>query len=414
MYNRLIKFINKANIITNHQFGFRSNFGTSDAITEYLDVIYDTINKSQSLLTVFLDFSKAFDTVNLEILLQKLEHYGVRGIVNAWFRTFLMNRPRYVSVNRFKSDVIECNIGVPQGSTLGPLLFIIYINDMHNSSKLLNVIHFAADTTAFIPCEDVCSQINLIEADLVRLSEWMICNRLSLNIQKTSFMIHGTHNLSNAVDLHLNGEKLTRVNQAKFLGVIIDDQVKFDLHADFVLKKLSIVSGIIWKSKNVLPKRTLKTLYLSLGWSYINYGVLAWGGANLTSISKIKSAQNKIIRNIYGNCERATYKRYRILTFDDTYELFSLIKLYKEIKTPVNENTYFFRKVVSLQSQHNYNTRFAGRGNLTTPIVRKSKFFNSFIYRSIHYWNRLPPTLRNLSTIKQFKKNVRQRLFDRI
>ena len=413
MYSRLFKFVSENNILCKHQFGFRSGLCTSDAIVEYLDQVYKAINNNKIFVTIFLDFSRAFDTVNIDILLMKLEYYGIRGISNHWFASYLTNRPRCVSIKGVKSSYIECNIGVPQGSVLGPMLFIIYINDMYNACKNLQLIHYADDTTAFVSGSDSNELMNIINFDLESLSRWLQCNRLTLNISKSLYMIHGNFDRSFSYNICIRNESLKLVNNAKFLGIIIDDKLKFENHVYDVIAKLSKVSGIIWKSKEVLPKETLRMLYLSLGWSQLSYGVLAWGRCSLTFINKIRVAQNRIVRNIYGSANFDVYKSNNLLPFNETYDLYALLKLFKEIKMPNQSNSYFIERVQELQTNHNYNTRFISNNNLVTPRIIKSKCYSSFLYKSTHLWNSLPPEIKNISDIASFKNKLRIFLLNR-
>ena len=412
MYSRLFNFINEQNIICRHQFGFRSGLCTSDAIVEYLDHVYDAINNNKKCVTIFLDFSRAFDTVNIDVLLGKLDHYGIRGMAKQWFSSYLVDRPRYVSIGGAKSDLIEYNIGVPQGSVLGPVLFTIYINDMYNACKQLQLIHYADDTTAFISGKNMSDLVNTINLELDCISQWLQSNRLTLNVKKSSYMIHGHSDISTS-NICIRNENLVLVQQAKFLGITIDDKLKFEEHANNVVTKLSRISGIIWKSKDVLPKRTLRMLYLSLGWSQINYGILAWGKGNKTYTKKVCLAQNRIVRNLYGSTNFSIYKRHDLLPFDETYELNALIKLYKELKMTNMTNPYFIRRIQDIQPDHNYSTRFRTNQNLIPPRINKSKYFSSFLYNSTHFWNNLPNEIKNAPDVDVFKNRIKKFIMNR-
>ena len=150
MYKRLINFVEKNNILSEHQYGFRKNRSTELAITEFIDKITKAIDKGQYTIGIFLDLSKAFDTINHTILIKKLEYYGNRGIALKWFQNYLTNRKQIVKYNDITSEAMTITTGVPQGSILGPLLLLLYINDMQNCSKLVSTILFADDTNIFI------------------------------------------------------------------------------------------------------------------------------------------------------------------------------------------------------------------------------------------------------------------------
>ena len=220
MHSSLSSFIDNYNILKNNQFGFRKNNDTSDAIIEYLNHAYNSLNSKNNIITVFLDFKKAFDTVNLDLLLTKLEHVGIRGVILGWFRTYLINRTQCVYINSHTSNSLSSVTGVPQGSVLGPLLFNIYINDMSNSCSPLKCIHYADDTTLFFSHADSDVAFATVNAQLREVDEWLCVNRLSLNLDKTTYML--ISNLSVNTDssnIVIRDQVLDRIDVSKFLGI---------------------------------------------------------------------------------------------------------------------------------------------------------------------------------------------------
>ena len=180
MYNRLLSYINKNNILYSHQFGFRTNHGTDLALISLVDYISNALNQGELVCGVFLDFSKAFDTINHKILLNKLYKYGIRGIVLNWFDDYLSQREQYVTINEINSDKCKITCGVPQGSVLGPLLFLLYVNDLANVSKLLFPILFADDTSVFLSDKNINTLISTVNQELEKIIDWLCINRLSL------------------------------------------------------------------------------------------------------------------------------------------------------------------------------------------------------------------------------------------
>ena len=189
MYKRLIKFIDKNRILTPHQYGFRENRSTELAIIELTNRLTNAIDTGEFTIGIFLDLSKAFDTINHKILIQKLEHYGIRGVTKLWFQDYLTNRKQIVKYSQVRSKEMLIENGVPQGSILGPILFLLYVNDIENCSQLLSFVLFADDTNIFYSNKCLKTVNEVIQAEINKVSEWLNVNKLSLNITKTKFIV---------------------------------------------------------------------------------------------------------------------------------------------------------------------------------------------------------------------------------
>ena len=232
---RIISFLSKYAIISDNQFGFRPNHSTTTALlSTIIDEIYNSIDDNNFVLGIFFDISKAFDCVNHKILLAKLFHYGIRGQLNKWFESYLHNRSQYTSVNGASSSLDSISCGVPQGSVLGPLLFIIFINDIALLKPIKSLIKmFADDTNLFITGNNLVNIEQKANVAVNLISQWMLANKLALNIDKTYFMLFqpkSKNNLVITLNINLNGIILKQVHSAKFLGVIIDDRLEWKDH----------------------------------------------------------------------------------------------------------------------------------------------------------------------------------------
>ena len=183
--SRLVNYLERFDILTDNQFGFRSRHATSHAMIKLFDESLSALdNKNSKVGTVLLDISKAFDCVNHDILLDKLYHYGIRGSVRDWFKSFLTDRTHYVDINGKKSDPYSPTMGVPQGSVLGPILFLIYINDLRNASNILSLSIFADDTSLLLSSErDLYNETFITE--LKKVMDWFTSNKLLLNYSKS-------------------------------------------------------------------------------------------------------------------------------------------------------------------------------------------------------------------------------------
>ena len=271
------------------------------AILDLVNNVTKAINNNMYTVGIFMDLSKAFDTIDHNILLSKLYNYGFRGVSYEWFKNYLTNRKQYVSYNHVNSSYENVNCGVPQGSILGPLLFVIYMNDICNSSKLLSFILFADDTTVFYSDHSIDNMVNVLNNELSEICNWFKCNKLSLNTDKTNLMFLGTrHQTKNINSTHilLDGCELTRVQEASFLGVTLDQNLTWKQHINKISKKCSRNIGVLNKMKHFLPEKSLQLLYHSLISSHINYGILLWGKANKGYMNKILKIQKKAIRII--------------------------------------------------------------------------------------------------------------------
>ena len=253
MYRRLYRFLEIHDVFFSLQFGFQENHSIDHALVSLTETVKSTLDNKRFGCGIFIDLQKAFDTVNHKILLSKLEHYGIRGCALEWFRSYLSDRKQYVSANGSNSNLLSITCGVPQGSVLGPLLFLIYINDLPNASKKLNFYLFADDTNIYCESSDLSTLIKIVNRELRSVKKWLDANKLSLNIDKTSYIIFHSSSATVPSDavVKIGKKHIKRVKFVKFLGLLLDEHLSWKYHLSELSKKLARTCGIFFQNSEL-------------------------------------------------------------------------------------------------------------------------------------------------------------------
>ena len=387
IYNRMIIFIEQNQIFSKTQFGFRSGLSTESALANFIDKIHNGLNKRHHTVAIFMDLSKAFDVLDHSILAQKLEHYGFRGKFLELIQSFISNRHYFVSANGIKSDTKMINIGVPQGSTLGPLLFLIYINDMCNSSSILEILQFADDTTLTLSGPKLNTLTQLIETELGKVLDWLLANKLIINLTKTHTMLFTNKREERSISIRAHNTILEQKSECKFLGIIVDEDINWKKHINYISNKISKTIAILRLLKYTFPKHILKTLYMSLIQPYLNYCNIIWGAADKTTLEPLIILQKKAIRIInrvhYLEHTEPLFTSMKILTLTQTYKLNCIMFIYKCLYT--DKFICFKNKMKRNSEYHNYNTRNSSDYRL--PGSRLKQVRQSFFYNGLKLWN---------------------------
>ena len=276
MHKRLYDFFSRNETIYKHQYGFRKQHSCEHALLEAQYTLTKALDNKQISALLLIDFSKAFDMVDHNTLAYKLEHYGIRGHALNWLKSYLDNRRQYVSVNGHNSRTGDLSCGVPQGSILGPLLFVIFINDLPFIDNLAKFILYADDANIIFTGQS----IEIIEMNMrnfiSKLEEWVALNGLKLNISKTKYMLFSNRNTRD-INVEISATSIERKKTERFLGVIIDDRLTFKQHRATLASKIARNAGVIYKVKGIVPLHVIKTLYNSFIQSHLVYCSNVWG-----------------------------------------------------------------------------------------------------------------------------------------
>ena len=413
VYQKLSNFLENNQLLNKHQYGFRRKHSTIHPILHFIKHITESSNKptKDNTLGVFIDLTKAFDTISHEILLEKLKYYGIRGLSNDWFRNYLSDRKQFMEINNVTSSRTTITHGVPQGSTLGPLLFLIYINDLPHATQL-NVLSFADDTTVYSSNHSTCNLFTHTNTELSKINEWFKANKLSLNSTKTNYMLFSSNNkytIPEHLSLHIDGTPISNVgrnsnvNTIKFLGINFDENLTWKHHISFLCNKLSKSIYAINKVKNFLPHETLKSLYFSLIQSHLIYGIQIWG--NSLSIGKVFKLQKRALRIINRKGYRAhtdpLFHTNNLLKVTDIYRLHSALFIYdyKYGKLPMSFNNFFPNP-----RNHKITTRQLNNIYLIKP--RTTFAINSPFYAIPHSWNSLSEHYKALKNRNLLQKSL--------
>jgi len=406
---QLLKYIEDQNILCSQQSGFRSKYSCETALNLAIDGWKGELQLKKIIAVVFLDLKRAFETIDRNRLLQKLHKIGIRGVALKLFKSYLTNRSQRC---RYEGDISQDkpnDLGVPQGTVIGPLLFILYINDIVQSVLSSNVLLFADDTLITISGDSSEEVQRKLNTDLALVYKWLNINKLKLNVDKTKCMIITNKNIQkDEIIINIGGATIERVAHLKYLGILLDDALKLDEHIDFICKKMGRKYGFMKRINKKLTTSSKILLYKSTIATHIEYCSTMLFLANEGQKTRLQKMQNKIMRLIL-KCGRRTKIKWMLdtlqwLSVRQRLDLNTMIFLYKIVHKNMPE--YLTEKIIHIRDKHDYNTRVAAAGNFGLPKMTMAGSQNCLFYKGVRMFNGLDYEIKNAKTINEFKNKM--------
>ena len=383
--------------------------------------ILKNLEEDKYTVSIFLDLSKAFDTLDHDILLEKMSRYGIRGHTNSWFRSYLENRTIKCKLSdelgkKITSDPYNLNFGTPQGSCLGPLLFLIFINDLHNHIENCNAILFADDTTIYQGSKHPKYLKWCVEEDLKKLDDWFKANKLTLNLKKSQLLIFEPTGKSFGETINLAGSELKRLKVAKFLGISLDDKFTWNVHFANILLKLKRNLHMIRTGQNIMSIHAKKLIYFGHLQSHLIYCLNVWGNLmSACNLKQLQKIQNNSLRLIFGNTNHTKNRtQHGILPISKLILLenykFGFKYVNKMLPTTLIKELETDSKNQTLVKKHRYNTRNKHLPNAPTQMT--TLYRRSILYKAINNYNKLPTAIKNCRTLKSFVTKCKHHLLN--
>ena len=383
LLDQLNNYFVSNNLISPNQYGFKKNCSTNEAVLDIYNKLLDNMDKKLITCSIFLDLRKAYDTINHTILITKLEKYGIRGLPLQLPASYLNDRQQYTIVNRYKSKSRDVICGIPQGSTLGPLLFNIYINDLPLATN--STIHlFADDTNLTLSHSNVSTLQQNINDELVNVSNWFKVNKLSINFNKTEFMVVTTKQNKLELKVSIDNNPIKQSHHIKYLGVLIDDNLNWKQQIKEQCSKVARGSWALNQLKHFVDEQTLRSVYHCLIYSHLQYCISSWGTASKSTLAPLFILQKRSSRLLTGSGYREhtnpLFYRAKCLKLKDIYSLETAKLMYN-----IHNNVLSFAnsdKFNLIKNCYTHKTRLSHKNNFFLPRTRTRLGQKSIICRN--------------------------------
>lgn len=416
VYKQLSEFVQKNNILKSNQSGFRNNHSCETAIQFVLNNWRLAQDNNEVTVAVFIDLMRAFETIDRSLLLDKLFNLGIRGNVLKWLKNYFQNRSHFVQIKAdsliINSENIESNYGVQQGSILGPLLFILFINDIDSTLEYCNIHLFADDMLIFLSLGNVVDLFSKVNKDVESLVKYLQNNKLKPNVNKTKYMILGKERDRNAIAelqlvIKMQDSKLEEVITFKYLGVIIDNELSFKMHYDYIHKKLNKKVGYFYRIGRNLNYKSRLLVYNAVILPHLQYCCSILALFNKTQINKLQILQNRCLRRILNAPFHTHINDMLIkLNFLNVKDIISYnVLIFIHRLTLGLLPSYLTNDLLANKEIHNYDTRT--KNNYYIKSVKHKKSSNSLFYKGLSMYNKLPDSLKSIVRIKIYKKELK-------
>lgn len=409
-YDQFNRYVEENNILCSEQSGFRKTYSCESAINILIDDWKNELQSNNTTIAIFLDFQRAFETVDRGILLQKLQNIGVHESAIKWFQCYLNDRTQIVKINDIFSYALGNILGVPQGSILGPLLFLIYVNNLGKYLKFAKARFFADDTVMYYTHTDIDTCIRKINDDLKNMYNAINQHKLKLNVIKTKAMVISNKKIQNVNDIKIsiNNEEISIVENVKYLGIWLDNKLKFNEHMNEIIKKIGKKAGVLNRIGHKLNIQQKIKFYKSCIESYTNYCSSILFLCNEKDSKRMQIIQNKCLRNILKvnkYCSSALLlDTLELMSFKQRIIFNVYVNMFKIVKKIWPD--YLSSKIIFNYENERKNT-LRNRNQIMLPNAKKSFMQNTLLYKGADLYNKLPESIKCVDKIEIFKKKLK-------